>query len=188
MNQRLLELRSSLRTKQEQTTAYPHTRQPAPGRLAPARGQPCHIHQASAKGIGKGIGMAAAVYRLFRSKAFEPEAISTMTRAHAEACRVLGLNDRNYGEAAAVAEKVIEFAQRGERDPTRLRESAGGAARLARGDQRLSEPVRVWRNGRPDYTPSCGRDRQRRTQRPSPCRSCRYPRRSNNRSGAAGRH
>jgi hypothetical protein len=70
-----------------------------------------------------------AVYSLFRSKAFEPEALSTMTWAHAEACRALGLNDRNHGEAGAVAEKVIEFAQRGERDPIRLRESVLAALR-----------------------------------------------------------
>lgn len=70
-----------------------------------------------------------AVYRLFRNRAFEPETISTMTRAHAEACRALGLNDRNHREAGAVAKKVIEFAQCGERDPNRLRESVLAALR-----------------------------------------------------------
>ncbi len=70
-----------------------------------------------------------AVYRLFRSRAFEPETISTLTRAHAEACRALGLNDLNHGEAGAVAKKVIEFAQRGVRDPARLRESVLAALR-----------------------------------------------------------
>jgi len=62
-----------------------------------------------------------AVYRLFRNKAFEPEAIATMTSAYADVCRALGLNDRDQSEADAVAKKVIEFAQRGERDPVRLR-------------------------------------------------------------------
>lgn len=62
-----------------------------------------------------------AVYRLFRSKAFEPETIATMTRAYADVCRVLGLDDSDRPEADAVAKKVIEFAQRGERDPVRLR-------------------------------------------------------------------
>jgi hypothetical protein len=70
-----------------------------------------------------------AVYRLFRHKAFEPEAISTMSRAHSEACRELGLNDSNHPEAAVVAKKVIEFAQRGEHDPNRLRESVLAALR-----------------------------------------------------------
>lgn len=63
-----------------------------------------------------------AVYRLFRNKAFEPEVIAAMTRAYADVCLTLGLSDRNHPEANAVAKKVIEFAQRGEHDPVRLRE------------------------------------------------------------------
>lgn len=64
-----------------------------------------------------------AVYRLFKDKAFEPEAIATMTSAYAEVCRALGLHGRDRSEVNAVAKKIIEFAQRGERDPVRLRES-----------------------------------------------------------------
>jgi hypothetical protein len=63
-----------------------------------------------------------AVYRLFQNKAFEPEAIAIMTRAHADVCRTLGVSESNDPEANAVAQKVIEFAQRGERDLVRLRE------------------------------------------------------------------
>jgi hypothetical protein len=63
-----------------------------------------------------------AVYRLFKNKAFEPEAITMMTRAYKDVCRTLGLNDRDHPEADLVAKKIIEFAQRGERDPIRLRE------------------------------------------------------------------
>jgi hypothetical protein len=63
-----------------------------------------------------------AVYGLFKNRAFEPETIATMTSAYAEVCRALGLEDSNQPEANAVARKVIEFAQRGERDPVRLRE------------------------------------------------------------------
>lgn len=63
-----------------------------------------------------------AVYRLFRNKAFEPEAITMMTSAYADVCRALGLNERDQPAADAVAKKVIEFAQCGERDPVRLRE------------------------------------------------------------------
>ena len=37
-------------------------------------------------------------------------------------CRALGLENSDQPEANAVARKVIEFAQRGERDPVRLRE------------------------------------------------------------------
>jgi hypothetical protein len=78
-----------------------------------------------------------AVYRLFKNKAFEPEALSTMTSAYTDVCRTLGLGDRDHPQAGAaardsdakelvakdlVAKKVIEFAQRGERDRVRLRE------------------------------------------------------------------
>jgi hypothetical protein len=63
-----------------------------------------------------------AVYRLFKNKPFEPEAITAMTRAYADVCRTLGLSDHDQREVNAVAKKVIEFAQRGERDPVRLRE------------------------------------------------------------------
>jgi hypothetical protein len=63
-----------------------------------------------------------AVYRLFKNKAFEPETINVMTRAYADVCQTLGLAERDDPEADAVAKKVIEFAQRGERDPVRLRE------------------------------------------------------------------
>lgn len=63
-----------------------------------------------------------AVYRLFKNKAFEPEAIASMTSAYAEVCRALGVSERDAPKADAVAKKIIEFAQRGERDPARLRE------------------------------------------------------------------
>lgn len=63
------------------------------------------------------------VYRLFKNKAFEPEAITVMSSAYADVCRKLGVRADNRSEADVVAKKVIEFAQRGERDPVRLRES-----------------------------------------------------------------
>lgn len=63
-----------------------------------------------------------AVYRLFKNKAFEPEIIATMTAAYADVCKTLGVSDRDRPQADAVAKKVIEFAQRGERDAARLRE------------------------------------------------------------------
>ena len=63
-----------------------------------------------------------AVYRLFKNQAFEPETIATMTSAYTDVCRALGLDDGDQSEVDAVAKKVIEFAQRGERDPVRLRD------------------------------------------------------------------
>jgi hypothetical protein len=62
------------------------------------------------------------VHRLFKNEPFEPEALSTMTRTYAEVCRMLGISDRDQSETDAVAKTVIEFAQRGARDPVRLRD------------------------------------------------------------------
>lgn len=62
------------------------------------------------------------IYRLFKNRAFEPEAIAAMTRAYTDVCRELGLNDSDRPGASAVAKKVIEFAQRGDRDPVSLRD------------------------------------------------------------------
>ncbi len=71
-----------------------------------------------------------AVYRLFKNKAFEPEIIATMTAAYTQVCQALGVSDRDRLQADAVAKKVIEFAQRGERDPARLREHVLQALQL----------------------------------------------------------
>jgi hypothetical protein len=62
------------------------------------------------------------VYRLYKNKPFEPEAIAVMTRAYADICHELGLGENDQSQTHAVAKKVIEFAQRGDRDPVRLRD------------------------------------------------------------------
>jgi len=63
-----------------------------------------------------------AVDRLFKNKPFEPEALNVMTSAYADVCRALGVSDRDQRQANMVAKTVIEFAQRGVRDRSRLRE------------------------------------------------------------------
>lgn len=62
------------------------------------------------------------VYRLYKNRAFEPEAIAVMTDAYAEVCRTLGLGEHQSDDTQAVARKVIEYAQRGVRDQKRLRD------------------------------------------------------------------
>ncbi len=69
------------------------------------------------------------VYRLFKNEAFEPEAIVNMTRVYADVCQTLGLSDIDHGETTVVAVKVIEFAQRGARDPILLRDCVLDALR-----------------------------------------------------------
>jgi hypothetical protein len=63
-----------------------------------------------------------AVYRLFKNKAFEPEAIRAMTNAYADVCDALGVDTRDHLEADAVAKTVIEFVQRGVSDRAQLRD------------------------------------------------------------------
>jgi hypothetical protein len=50
-------------------------------------------------------GAAMAVYRLFKNKAFEPDAIAAMSSAYADICRTVGLGDRDHSEADAVAKR-----------------------------------------------------------------------------------
>src|SRR6516162_5183593 len=63
-----------------------------------------------------------AICRLLQNHAFEPEAIMTMTAAYEEVLYTLCLAHRSDPITWIVAEKVIQFAQRGERDAVRLRE------------------------------------------------------------------
>jgi hypothetical protein len=67
-------------------------------------------------------GKCMAVYPLFKNEAFEPEAIVRMTRVYADVCQTLGLSDHDHRETKVVAIKIIEFAQRGARDPILLRD------------------------------------------------------------------
>jgi len=64
------------------------------------------------------------VDRLLQYSAFEPEDLKAMTVAFEQALSDLKLADRTDPLAEQVARKVIEFAQRGERDPMRLRQGA----------------------------------------------------------------
>lgn len=51
---------------------------------------------------------------------FDPEATRAMSVAFANACRSLGVRDASDPTTRTVAEKVIEAAKAGERDPVKL--------------------------------------------------------------------
>ena len=70
------------------------------------------------------VSAVMAIYRLLQNHAFESEAIMTMAAAYDEVLHTLCLAHRSDPITWIVAEKVIQFAQRGERDPVRLRELA----------------------------------------------------------------
>jgi hypothetical protein len=61
-----------------------------------------------------------AIYRLLQHSAFGPEEISCMTAAYEECLRVLNLVDRADPITELLAKYVIEVAQTGERDASRI--------------------------------------------------------------------
>jgi hypothetical protein len=66
--------------------------------------------------------MVMTIHPLLNSPAFDPETIEVMVAALEDALRELRLTNRADPATEAVARKVIELAQRGARDPVRLRE------------------------------------------------------------------
>jgi hypothetical protein len=73
---------------------------------------------------GQRFGSRPAIYRLLKNHAFGPDEIKVLTTAYEEALRTLRLENRADPATEMIAKKIIEFAQRGERDPVRLREQA----------------------------------------------------------------
>jgi hypothetical protein len=65
-----------------------------------------------------------AIYRIIRERVFEPEAVISMAKAYEDALVALGLTDRQDPITELVAKKIVEIAETGERDPTRLRDRA----------------------------------------------------------------
>jgi hypothetical protein len=65
-----------------------------------------------------------AIYRIFRERAFEPEAVINMSRAYESALVALQLTDRQDPLTEIVAKKIVDDAETGERDPDRLRDRA----------------------------------------------------------------
>jgi hypothetical protein len=59
---------------------------------------------------------------LLQQHSFTPEEISMLTSVFEDALRELRLVDRNDPAANLVANRIIELAKQGERDPVRLRE------------------------------------------------------------------
>lgn len=64
------------------------------------------------------------IYRLLQNSAFTPEHIQAMGTAFERALVELGLVNRDDPLAEIVAKRIVEAAQRGERDPARLGEMA----------------------------------------------------------------
>jgi hypothetical protein len=59
-----------------------------------------------------------------RNQAFDPETVEVMAKAFATTCEALGLTDRTDAMTELVAQKIIEFAQRGLKNPFALHVAA----------------------------------------------------------------
>jgi hypothetical protein len=66
--------------------------------------------------------VSMAIYRLLQQSAFDPEDISRMTTAYKECLRVLKLVNGADPITELLAKHIIEVAQTGERDASRIRE------------------------------------------------------------------
>jgi hypothetical protein len=64
------------------------------------------------------------IRELLKAQSFGPDDIEVLVSAFEEALRELGLVDRTDPATQLVAQRIIELAQQGERDPIRLREAA----------------------------------------------------------------
>ena len=67
---------------------------------------------------------SAPIIPFLEGQAFEPEAIEAMGKALATTCETLGLNARDDAMTQLVAEKIIQLAQRGLKNPTALHSAA----------------------------------------------------------------
>ena len=68
-----------------------------------------------------GGGGAVPIYRLFQGRAFEPEQVAMLAQVFDDVLPLLGLTDREDLVTTLVAQKIIELAQTGVRDPARLK-------------------------------------------------------------------
>ena len=61
------------------------------------------------------------IHRLLQSQAFEPELVAALAQVFEDVLPILGLVDREDLVTMLVAQKIIELAQTGVRDPARLK-------------------------------------------------------------------
>ena len=65
-----------------------------------------------------------AIYRVLKGEAaFDDATVNSMTTAYEDILRELGLADRFDPITQIIAEKIIQRARSGERDPVRFRDS-----------------------------------------------------------------
>jgi hypothetical protein len=63
---------------------------------------------------------SAPITPFLRGQAFDPETVKAIGNALVETCERLGLSERDDTSIQLVAQKIIELAQRGLKNPTEL--------------------------------------------------------------------
>ena len=63
---------------------------------------------------------SAPITPFLQGQAFDPETVQAMANALVMTCEALGLSDRDHAMPQLVAEKIIELAKRGLKNPTAL--------------------------------------------------------------------
>ena len=63
---------------------------------------------------------SAPITPFLQGQAFDPETVQAMANALVMTCEALGLSDRDHAMTQLVAEKIIELAKRGLKNPTAL--------------------------------------------------------------------
>jgi hypothetical protein len=63
---------------------------------------------------------AVAIYRLLQGQAFDPEAVECLTAAYEAALKLLRISNTDDPITETVAQRIIEIAQTGVRDPAKL--------------------------------------------------------------------
>jgi hypothetical protein len=66
--------------------------------------------------------MIVPIYRMLQAEAFDPEVVEMLSECFEKVLQDLGLASRTDPITTLVAQRVIECAKWGERDPVRLRE------------------------------------------------------------------
>lgn len=80
-----------------------------------------HIDLGARARWGRGVG---TIYQFFRHLSLNPEEVEKLATAYEGALDALQLSNRTDRIAKIIAERIIEAAKTGERDPTRLCEAA----------------------------------------------------------------
>jgi hypothetical protein len=61
-----------------------------------------------------------AIYRLLQGQAFDPEAVECLTAAYEAALKLLRISNTDDPITETIAQRIIEIAQTGVRDPAKL--------------------------------------------------------------------